>query len=260
MTHSNRLGFLAILVCIAILPTAAQESKGIETMDVPYTVDGKDFVGFLAYNPAIRGPQPGILVVHEWRGINEYAKKRAMDLAAEGYVAFALDMYGDGREVPMDQARSMSGSIGSDFPLIENRFNAALEILKDSKMVDSENLAAIGYCFGGGIVLNMARMGTDLNGIVSFHGSINTGLSAEKGDIRTRILAFQGDGDPAAPKEKRDLFSAEMENSGADFNYIIYDGVAAHNFTNPQGNSYYEDEAMMAWDTMLEFFAEIFTD
>ena len=104
----------------------------------------------------------------------------------------------------------------------------------------------------------MARMGTDIDGVVSFHGSLNTGLSAGPGDIRTRVLAFQGDGDPAAPAERRAAFRTEMDKSGADYNYVIYEGVKAHNFTNPAGSSYYEKEANMAWDSMLEFFDEIF--
>lgn len=245
------------VIIVSVISSVSAQADNITTRNISYTVDGQKLVGFLAYDPSISSPQPGVLVVHEWLGINDYAKKRAVDLAKEGYIAFALDMYGDGKEIPMSEARSMSGSVGSDFPLIEARFNAALEILKEDERTDSDKIAAIGYCFGGGIVLNMARMGTDIDGVVSFHGSINTGLSADTGDIQTRILAFQGDGDRAAPLEKRNTFIMEMDESGADYSYVIYEGVAAHNFTNPEGNSYYEKEAMMAWDEMLEFFDEI---
>ena len=236
----------------------SQMNEGIVTTDIPYTVNGDSFVGYLAYDSSQSGPRPGVIVVHEWLGINEYAKQRARDLAREGYVAFALDMYGEGREIPMSEARSMSRAVGSDFPAIEDRFNAALEILKSNEMVLEDSLAAIGYCFGGGIVLNMARMGTDIDGVVSFHGSLNTGLTAARGDIRTRVLAIQGDQDPAAPPERQNAFREEMDNSGAEYDYIIYDDVAAHNFTNPKGSSYYEKEAAMAWASMLEFFEEIF--
>jgi dienelactone hydrolase len=237
----------------------AQSTKGnIVTETISYTVDGQSFIGLLAYDASSSAKRPGVIVVHEWLGINDYAKKRAVDLAAEGYVAFALDMYGDGKEIPMSEARSMSGKVGSDFPLIEKRFNAALDVLKKARYVDANNIAAIGYCFGGGIVLNMARMGTDINGVVSFHASINTGLTAQKGDIKTRILAIQGDGDPAAPEEKQKAFIAEMKESGADFSYIIFGNLPAHNFTNPDGRSYYEDEANLAWASMLTFFDSIF--
>lgn len=246
-------GLLAVNAVVS-----AQMNGSITTMDVPYTVNGQEFIGFMAYDASPQPPRPGILVVHEWLGLNDYAKKRAVDLAKEGYIAFALDMYGDGKEIPMSEARSMSRTVGSDFPLIERRFNAALEILTDNENTDSANLAAIGYCFGGGIVLNMARMGTQIDGVVSFHGSINTGLTADSGDIKTEILAFQGDGDPAAPPERRTAFRTEMDSSGADYSYVIYDGVSAHNFTNPDGSTYYEAEATMAWDSMLEFFEDIF--
>ena len=158
--------------------------------------------------------RPGIIVVHEWRGINDFAKKRAVDLAEEGFVAFALDMYGDGREIPMSEARNMSGRIGSDYPLIEKRFNAALDILKGSRYVDA--------------------------------------------DIITSVLAFQGDGDPAAPYEKQQEFIAEMKESEEDFSYVIFGNVPAHNFTNAAGRSYHEIEAEMAWASMLTFFESIF--
>lgn len=246
------------IIMVAIISSLSAQTDNITTRNITYTVDGQRLVGFLAYDESISSPQPGILVVHEWRGINDYAKKRAIDLAKEGYIAFAVDMYGDGKEIPMSEARGMSGAVGSDFPLIENRFNAALEILKEDERTNPDEIAAIGYCFGGGIVLNMARMGTDIDGVVSFHGSINTGLDANPGDIQTKILAIQGEGDPAAPAEKRQAFTMEMDAAGADYSYIIYEGVDAHNFTNPDGNSYYEKEANMAWNEMLLFFDQLF--
>ena len=230
----------------------------IMTKDIAYSAGGKTFIGYLAWDASRADRRPGILVVHEWLGLNEYAKRRARDLAAEGYAAFALDMYGDGKAIPMSEARGMSGKVGSDFPLIKERFNAALAVLKSQPFVDGNNLAAIGYCFGGGIVLNMARMGTTIKGVVSFHGSINTGLTAKPGDIVTKILAYQGDGDPAAPEEKRNAFIAEMDSSGADYEYVVFDNVKAHNFTNPDGSSYYEKESRLAWDGMIAFFNGLF--
>ena len=125
--------------------------------------------------------------------------------------------------------------------------------------MDSNKIAAIGYCFGGGIVLNMARMGSQIKGVVSFHGSMNTGLSAKEGEIKTRILAFQGEGDPAAPLATRTNFTNEMDNAKAKYKYVIYPGVNAHNFTNPAGSTYYQKEADLAWKEMKSFFQEIFT-
>ena len=261
MSGSNANLRFAVLVALLLIVGAYGWSEmidGITVMNVPYTVDGKNFVGYMAYDASSSRLRPGVIVVHEWLGINDYAKQRARDLAKEGYVAFALDMYGDGMEIPMSEARSMSRTVGSDFPAIEQRFNAALDILKGSEMVKDDSIAAIGYCFGGGIVLNMARLGTDIDGVVSFHGSLNTGLTAQSGDIRTSVLAIQGDQDPVAPPERQEAFRMEMDSSGADYTYIIYDNVAAHNFTNPKGNSYFEKEAEMAWDSMLEFFEDVF--
>jgi len=230
----------------------------IYTEEISYTVDGQNLVGLLAYDESITEPRPGILVVHEWQGINDYAKKRAVDLAKEGYVAFALDMYGDGKEIPREEAGAMSRKIGTDYPLVQKRFNAALDILKEVEFTDPDKLGAIGYCFGGGIVLNMARLGTEIDGVVGFHSSINTGLTAENGDIQTKILAIQGDQDPAAPREKQEAFIQEMTAAEADFTYIVYGNLPAHNFTNPAGSSYYEDEARMAWASMLVFFDSLF--
>ncbi|MDX9800157.1 MAG: dienelactone hydrolase family protein [Spirochaetia bacterium] len=247
---------LFLLINSAIF--AEEPAQNIYTESITYNVDGQKLIGYLAYDMSDTSKRPGILVVHEWQGINDYARKRAVDLAKEGYVAFALDMYGDGKEIPVSEARAKSGAVGSDYPLIKKRFNAALDILKNAKYTDKNKTAAIGYCFGGGVVLNMARMGTDINGVVGFHSSINTGLTAQKGDVKTRILAIQGDSDPAAPEEKQKAFVKEMKESGADFSYIIYGNLPAHNFTNPAGKTYFEDEANMAWASMLVFFDSIF--
>jgi len=249
---------LLVLFLLPLVSVLAQ-GRDIATREIRYKVGTEEFVGYLAWDKALKTPVPGVLVVHEWLGINEYAKKRAVDLANEGYVAFALDMYGEGKTVPMSEARGMSGKVGSDFPLIQARFNAALVELKKEALVDKSKIAAIGYCFGGGIVLNMARMGTDLKGVVSFHGSVNTGLTAKKGDIRTKVLAIQGDADSAAPADRQATLKKEMAEAGADFQYIIYPNVPAHNFTNPAGSTYYAKEADMAWASMKDFFKKLFS-
>ena len=248
-----------VLISTTCFLAFGQSTDGdIHTESIRYSVDGQEFLGLLAYDRSQMAARPGVIVVHEWQGVNEYAKKRAIDLAKEGYVAFALDMYGDGRVVPVSEARNMSGRVGSDFPLIEKRFNAALDVLSNAPYVDDSNIAAIGYCFGGGIVLNMARMGTEIDGVVCFHASINTGLNARRGDVKTKILAIQGDGDPAAPEARQKAFVEEMRNAGADFSYIVFGNLPAHNFTNPDGRSYYETEANLAWASMLNFFDSIF--
>jgi dienelactone hydrolase len=246
-----------LLTLFALTLFRINAQGGIIVREIVYEAQGQKLIGYLAM-PENAQNVPGILVVHEWTGLNAYAKKRAEDLAKEGFAAFALDMYGHGMEVSVSEARNMSRKVGSDFPLIQVRFNAALEVLKSEDGVDQDKIAAIGYCFGGGIVLNMARMGTDISGVVSFHGSLNTGLNAEPGDIQTSVLAIQGDQDPVAPLSAQNAFRDEMENGAVDFEYIIYPNVQAHNFTNPAGNSYFEKEAEMAWKSMLQFFERIF--
>lgn len=249
---------LMLMVSVAGVVTAQTADGSIRTESITYTIGDQEFVGFLAYDAASRELRPGVIVVHEWRGIDDYARRRAVDLANEGYVAFALDMYGDGRTVSQAQARTMSGQVGSDFPLIRRRFNAAIEVLRDAPFVDPSRIAAIGYCFGGGIVLNMARMGSTIDGVVSFHGSLNTGLTAGRGDVTTKVLAIQGDQDPVAPAERQQAFIDEMSSADADFSYIIFGNLAAHNFTNPDGRSYHQTEADLAWAAMLSFFDSIF--
>ncbi len=252
------LGVVAMAISATSLFSETM-AKDIFTKEIRYKVGNDEFVGLLAYDKALTKAVPGVLVVHEWQGINDYAKKRAVDLATEGYVAFALDMYGGGKEIPVSEARTVSGKVGSDFPAIKARFDAALAELKKEKLVDPKKIAAIGYCFGGGIVLNMARMGTDLAGIVSFHGSVNTGLTAKKGDIRLPILAIQGDGDPSTPLAKREALTKEMAEAGAAFELVVYPNVAAHNFTNPAGSTYYAKEATQAWNAMKDYFQKIFS-
>jgi len=253
----TRFILVAALAWLA-LPVWASEGVNIVTKTIEYTAGGQRLVGYLAYDPGIKTPRPGILVVHEWTGINAYAKKRAEDLAKAGYVAFALDMYGDGQEVSTSEAPALSRKVGSDFTLIPVRFNAALEMLKAQPQVDSAKLAAIGYCFGGGVVLNMARLGTPLAGVVGFHSSINTGLTAKPGDVKTRILAIQGDGDPAAPPAAQAKFREEMTAAGATYEHLVFPNLAVHNFTNPAGPTYAPKEAEASWGAMLDFFKKIF--
>lgn len=151
----------------------------------------------------------------------------------------------------------MSRKIGTDFALIPLRFNAALEVLKKSPRVNPTKVAAIGYCFGGGVVLNMARLGVELAGIVGFHSSINTGLTAKPGDVKTKLLVIQGDGDPAANAAAQAKFQEEMKAAGAEFEHIVYPNLAIHNFTNPEGAGYSPKEAEMAWNSMLSFFKKV---
>lgn len=240
----------------------------IQGREIHYQVDGKSFTGYIAYDDAISGKRPGILVVHEWWGHNAYARKRADMLAGLGYTALALDMYGSGKQADHpDDAKAFMQAVLSNLPEAEKRFNTAEEILKQQPTVDSQQIAAIGYCFGGGIVLHMARIGADLKGVVSFHGSLGTAEPAAPGVIKAKIRVFTGAADPFSPPEVVAAFEKEMQAAGADFRVISYPGVK-HSFTNPQADDYakrfnmplaYDPAADQdSWQRMQQFFKTLF--
>ena len=223
--------------------------------------------GYLAADPGRTGRRPGIIVVHEWWGHNDYARRRAEMLADLGYIALAVDMYGDGRtaEHPKDAMR-MSGAVMKDFDSASARFRAAVELLKKQPTVDSARIAAIGYCFGGGIVLNMARQGADLKGVVSFHGSLNAIRAGRKGGIKARLLVLNG-ADDGFTKAGVAPFKKEMAEAGADLTFIDYPG-AVHAFTNPKATelgkkfnlplAYNAEADTKSWQEMQTFLARVF--
>jgi len=206
--------------------------------EVKYLIDGQEFTGYLAYDDAVQGARPGVLVVHEWWGHNPYARKRAEMLAALGYTALALDMYGTGKlaDHPKDAKSFMMATI-SNIAVAEKRFDAAHDLLKNQTMVDENRIAAIGYCFGGGVVLHAARTGRDLRGVISYHGSLQPKAKAEKGVVKAKVRAYNGAADPFIKPEHIDAFKAEMMAAGVDYRFVNYDG-ALHSFTNPQADEF----------------------
>jgi dienelactone hydrolase len=256
--------FLSVLIGMFFVSSlACAEVVGTE---VKYKAGETSLQGYLAYESDIQGKRPAVIVVHEWWGHNDYARTRARELAKLGYTAFALDMYGDGKTAshPKD-AKAFSSSVGSDLAL--ERFSAALAELKKHETVDPSKIAAIGYCFGGKIVLNMARLGTDLKGVVSFHGALATETPAEKGKVKARVLVFHGAEDTFVPTEASEQFKNEMTEAGVDYTFVILPG-AKHSFSNPGATevgkkfnlpleySKTADEA--SWAGMKKFFGEIF--
>jgi dienelactone hydrolase len=214
--------------------------------------------------------RPGILVVHEWWGHNEYARNRARMLAELGYTALAVDMYGDGKEaLHPEEAGKFSKEIMQDMELRQKRFMAALNLLRQHRTVDPEQIAAIGYCFGGSVVLHMARAGLDLDGVVSFHGGLTTKEPAQPGMVKAKILVCHGADDMFIPPDQVASFREEMEKANADFRVITYAG-ATHSFTNPEADSYaekfnlsvgYSEEAdKKSWADMKDFLRNIFKD
>ena len=257
---------LAIFSLLLVFDTSAE----IVSREISYQQGDTQMKGMIAYDDAITGTRPGILVVHEWWGHNDYARKRAQMLAALGYTALAVDMYGDGKTADHpEDAGKFSSAVGGNLPLAKARFDAALDTLKKQDTVDADRIAAIGYCFGGSIVLGMARMGTDIDGVVSYHGSLATSSPAGKGDIKTRIRVFNGADDPFIKAEQIAAFKKEMDAAGADYSFVNYPG-AVHSFTNPEADTFgkkfklplaYNKKADEdSWQQTQAFFKQIFAD
>jgi len=206
--------------------------------EIDYRVDGQTFTGYLAYDDAMSGPRPGVLVVHEWWGHNPYARKRAEMLATLGYTALALDMYGSGKlaDHPKDAKGFMMETL-NNIGVAEKRFDAAHDLLKSQPTVAGDETAAIGYCFGGGVVLHAARTGRDLRGVISYHGSLKPMAPAQKGMVKAQVRAFNGAADPFVKPEQIAAFKEEMRRAGVNFRFVNYEG-AVHSFTNPEADAF----------------------
>ncbi len=214
----------------------AQTQAKVIGEEVSYQANGTTLKGYLAYDKAVKGKRPGVLVVHEWWGHNEYARKRADMLAELGYVALAVDMYGAGKQASHpEDAQKFSSEIANNMALGRQRFEAAMELLKKQPTTNGSDIAAIGYCFGGAVVLQMAREGLDLDAVVSFHGSLGTTQPAQPGVVKAKILVAHGGADPFIKPEQITGFFAEMNQAEADYRFIAYSG-AQHSFTNPDAD------------------------
>lgn len=239
----------------------------IKTREVEYEQGGTKLTGFFAWDDAGDEKRPGVLVVHEWWGLNDYARSRAKQLAGLGYVAFALDMYGEGKvtEHP-EQAGEWSAKIRENTDRWRARALAGLDVLKGHGRVDPERLAAIGYCFGGSTVLQLACAGAGLDGVVSFHGGMIPPEAVPSDGISTHILICQGGADAFVSDESIASFRAALEKVGADYE-INYYGGARHSFTNPDADSkgienlkYNAVADRRSWRDMQQLFTELFGD
>jgi len=254
------------MILAATVSTARGEVRG---EPVTYTDGTTTMKGYLAYDDGSSGKRPGILVVHEWWGQNEYVRKRARMLAELGYVALAVDMYGEGKVADHpDDAGKFSGEIRKNMDLGRRRFEAARKLLAGHPLTDPTRIGAIGYCFGGSVVLQMARDGSDLAGVASFHGGLSTDSPAKKGAVKAKVLVATGADDTFVPPDQVEAFRKEMRDAGADFRVISYPG-AVHSFTNPDADAngkrfnlplaYNAEADRKSWDEMKGFFSKIFT-
>jgi len=246
-----------------ILTASAQAALHTETVE--YKDGDAVLKGYLAYDDAAKGKQPGVLVAPEWWGLNDYAKHRADMLAQLGYIAFAVDMYGDGfNTTSPEEAGKRSSQFKNDRPAGRKRIQTALDTLRKRPQVDPGKIAAIGYCFGGTCALELARSGADIAGVVSFHGSLNTPHPADAKNIKGKVLVCHGANDTFVSAEEVAAFQKEMRDANVDWQMNIYSG-AMHSFTNPDadkfgipGIGYNERADKRSWEAMKQFLAETF--
>jgi dienelactone hydrolase len=228
-----RFGMWLLAAGLLLSVAARAEVRGEE---ISYSDGNITMKGYLAYDDAIQGKRPGVLVVHEWWGHNDYARTRARMLAAMGYTALAVDMYGEGKTASHpSEAGAFAGEVRKNLPLARARFEAALRTLRQHPTVATDDVAALGYCFGGSVVLEMARMGLDLDAVVSYHGSLALSTPAEPGRIKAKVAVFTGEADPMIPPAQVESFRRDMERAGASLLLVSYPGVK-HSFTNPEAD------------------------
>ncbi|MEP7253820.1 MAG: dienelactone hydrolase family protein [Ginsengibacter sp.] len=239
----------------------------IKEDSVSYSINGKNYIGYIDYDANQEGKRPGVLVVHEWWGLNDYPRSRAKKLAELGYIAMAVDMYGDGKTGNDPKtAQELATPFYKDPTLAKTRLDAAIEELKTYPQTDSSKMAAIGYCYGGFIVLNAAKLGADLDGVVSFHGDLS-GVPVNKDSLKAKILVCHGEADKFVTPQQVDAFKKSMDSAGVDYTFKSYPN-ATHAFTNPASTEtgkkfnmpieYNAAADSASWNEMKDFFKKIF--
>ena len=253
------------LLAILGVACAISAQAKIVTQTVEYQQGDTTLEGYLAFDDSITGKRPGVLVVHQWMGLTDYEKHRAEQLAQLGYVAFCADIYGKGvRPKDTGEAGPLAGKYKGDRALLRARVNAALDVLEKNQLVDSKRVAAIGYCFGGTTVIELARSGADIAGVVSFHGGLDSPTPADGKNIKSKVLVCHGADDPFVKPSDLAAFEDEMRQANVDWTLIKFGG-AVHSFTQPmagndnsKGAAYNEKADKRSWEAMKAFFAEIF--
>ena len=252
-----------ILALAGLLLAAAPARAEIKTQEMEYKQGDTTLQGFLAWDDAIKGKRPGVLVVHEWWGHNQHARNQAIRLAKAGYVGFSLDMYGKGKLAthPKD-AMAFVQEATKDPAITVARFKAAYELLQKQPQVDPKDIGAIGYCFGGAVVLSMAASGVDLDAVGTFHGAMPQ-VTPEKGKVKAQILIQTGGADPMVTKDKVEGFEKALKDAGAKVEVVTYPD-AKHSFTNPDadkagmdGLAYNADADQKSWDKLLAFLKQV---
>lgn len=270
--------FLTLIACKQEPKVSSEEPVVTETVEeivevnirgeeIGYQSDSTQMKGYMAWNEQVSGKVPGVIVIHEWWGHNDYTRERADMLAELGYVAFAIDMYGEGKQAQHpDEAGKFAGMVMKNMPEAKARFNAAMEVLKNNEHVDPEKIAVIGYCFGGSVALTMANAGADIDAVAAFHSGI--ALPVPPGDnLKARVLVCNGADDPMVTQEDVTAFKAAMDAAGADYEYIAYEN-AVHAFTSKKADAlgkefglplaYNEEADRSSWEALKKMLQEVF--
>jgi dienelactone hydrolase len=254
---------------VCLIGRSAKPAADIKELNVSVTVNGVSYKAYIAYDDNVKGKRPGVLVLPEWWGLNDYPKMRARKLAESGYIAMALDVFGNGK-VAADptEAQKLTAPFYKDPNLPKARLDQALKVLKALPQTDPFNVAAIGYCFGGSLVLNYAKLGADLKGVVSFHGGISGGAPVDKKLLKAKVLICQGGSDKFVSQKDAENLKHKLDSIGAESTLKVYPN-ATHAFTNPEATAtgkkfnmpieYNAEADKNSWDDMKTFFVQIFT-
>jgi dienelactone hydrolase len=253
------------LLFITVILFSSVANAAIKTQTIEYKEGDTTLEGYLAYDTAGAAKKPGVLVVHDWTGLRETMKKKAEALAKLGYVAFAADIYGKGvRPTDPTEAGKTAGIYKNNRTLLRARATAGLNELEKQPNVDKSKIAAIGFCFGGTTVLELARSGADINGIVTFHGGLDSPHPEDGKNIKAKVLILHGADDPYVPADQVKAVESELTNAKVDWQLVKYSG-AVHSFTIPEagndnskGAAYNERADKRSWQAMRDFFNEIF--
>jgi dienelactone hydrolase len=255
----------SLLLGLSLAPVFASGAPMIESRSVDYVSGREKMEGYVAYQPALSSVRPGVLIVHQWAGLTEYEMMRARQLAELGYVAFCVDIYGKGvRPEAMADRGKQAGFYKGNRPLFRERLASGLKELTSMVNVDKNQIAVIGYCFGGTGALELARAGADVKGAVSFHGGLDNPTPENAKNIKAKVLVLHGADDPFVPKAQVDAFKAEMKAAKKPFEFVAYPG-AVHSFTHKDagndpktGAAYNEEADKKSWAAMLKLFNKIF--
>ncbi len=266
----KRFTIYFLFVAMATMTSCQKELPvKVKGMEVTYATDSTNLKGYIAFDENKKGKRPAILIVHEWWGHNNYVRERADSLAKLGYTAFAVDMYGDGKQAdhPSD-AGKFAGAVFSNMDEAQARFQAAIDLLKEQESVDADKLAAIGYCFGGSVALTMANSGMDLDAVAAFHSGVGLPVPPNK-NLKAKVLVCNGADDPFISPESITAFKSAMDSIGASYEYIAYPGVV-HSFTSKEADAngekfnlplkYDADADQKSWASLQKLLTEAFKD